>query len=1476
MADVAKKSPRKKIKRPLSSRARVGLGVWSVIRLLILVPLWLFGLVALLLGTALSPWGTEQLLSQAQKRGYLSYEAQSGGLLDEFTLQGFRLNVAGTRVVIDELELRWADDCLLSGRLCLDTLRAEGADIRLSASKNEPEPPPENSEPLRISLPFPVEIRELVLRDSAITLGDGTRIALASLTTAAVAEGERVHLAPTALDQPRVFLPGSPGVRLTQGLDTPLDATGIDGALAVHAPAEPAPADDDEGGVLVTEQGRTELPEIRLPIDVIVDEFEVNDFALEGAFDYQVERLTLAGSAIESDIEIDTFYVLTPDAEVELAGSVRLADSYPLDLRLDTTLYLPERFPELSGNTLTLALSGSLAELSGELETDGLVDVMLDAQVDVLDPLFPFDVRLQTDQLQWPLTPPEGSESDPITVEDLDLRASGSLEAFSVVLNAEGVENTRLDGQVELDDPSYPFDIRLQSERFQWPLNVPEEAQAEAEPFVVQNLDLRANGSLEAFTVVLDADGVENTRLEARADIDEPNTPFTARLQSERLQWPLISPENAETPPWVVENLDLRASGDTTAYTLDLSVDAEGPEVPQIALDVEGSGDTGAFRWSSLALTLNESRLSSQGQVSWADGIALNTRIRLDTFDPSHFVQDLDGSLNGDIELGVLQQGERWLIDLPALSIDGELRDYPLTLEAALRANTDLEVDIDRLRFAQGNNRLTAQGRASQQALSLDADIALEQLQTIHPELAGRLTGDIRARGSIEQPQINAALEGRELRFADNAVERLTLSADIAGIDDPRLDVDLGLARIVAGGQSLESLDLTLDGRLSQHTLSLDVQGGDGNQIQRAALALSGRFDQPNQLYQANVTPLEVDSEAGNIRLESPLDLRYNLANGQARLSPFCLRRIEGGVVCSTDTVNASAEQGSATLTLREVPMEMLEPFLPEEWSFNGDTTADLGLAWSQGGARWQADVQLLSQLAITAINEYGQPVRLPVIDLDAQVDANQASANANVVLSLSEAGQMSLDLTVNDPIGQGLLNGELRASNIELEPYLPMVAQLDQLEGALNGTVSIGGTTAQPDLQGTLALRGVRARGPDIPIDVQDGELALRFDGGQGSIDGFLAAERGRLNITGDAYWPENEPWRVGIDLNAVQEPLLVVLPQFGRLEAAPDIRIRINPELLQIRGNVDVPWARLEIGQLPPSAITPSGDEIIITEREDREAERQAQLRAANGEGPSAADELAAGGMAIDLFITVSLGDDMKLSAYGLESNLAGDLEVRQESGVLQLFGEVNLVDGRFQAFGQDLLIRRGQLLFSGPPGQPVLDFEAIRNPDITQDDVIAGLRVTGTAEEPNVAIFSEPAMPENSALSYLLRGRGPEGSGGLDSALTTALIGMSLGRTGGAVGSIGEAFGISDLTLDTTGAGDESQVALTGQLTDDLRISYGVGIFSPIAELTLRYTLWRNLFVQVVTGTSQAVDLIYTFSRPGSTTILPRQQQ
>ena len=73
---------------------------------------------------------------------------------------------------------------------------------------------------------------------------------------------------------------------------------------------------------------------------------------------------------------------------------------------------------------------------------------------------------------------------------------------------------------------------------------------------------------------------------------------------------------------------------------------------------------------------------------------------------------------------------------------------------------------------------------------------------------------------------------------------------------------------------------------------------------------------------------------------------------------------------------------------------------------------------------------------------------------------------------------------------------------------------------------------------------------------------------------------------------------------------------------------------------------------------------------------------------------------------------------------------------------------------------MIRKGQISFSGLPSQPMLNIEAIRNPEAMEDSkVTAGVKVIGMASSPQVTIFSDPAKPQDQALSYLLTGRSLE---------------------------------------------------------------------------------------------------------------------
>lgn len=1325
------------------SRALVRALLWLVVAL----PLWGLGLALLVLGLALSPWGSGLLLEEGAKRGYYDLEAVEGAPLDRLVLHGLHLEVAQAALSVERFELAWAEDCLLRGRLCLERLDAQGVRLRLAASDGEAESETETAGegPGEIRLPLPVEIRALSLVDGDVQLANGTRVRFDDFTSGAEAEGSALELLPTRLVGLRVALPLSPGARLAlaeAGHDAArLMAPAIDAAIAAQSPLPAMAAAQLEGlaATPLAERERLSLPTIDLPLDIAVPELVVEEASLSGPVDYAVRRLALTLSASGQTVEVTPLEVATLDTDATLSARVELHGDYPLEARLEAALWLPELFPALAGERLTLDLHGSLAALEAELRARGPVHADLRARADVLDPTLPFTASLDSPLLQWPL-----------------------------------------------------------------PLSAPPAEEGES----------------------------------ASAPVEEP---------------------------YLAEDVSLRLEGSLSDYRAALSAQLEGPQVPRTRVALSGSGDREHFAWTPLSLTLGRASAVSRGRVTWAEGLDVEAVLRLDDVDPGRFTDAVPGRLSGDAELAFRQTLDGWQVRVPDLAIRGELAERPLSLDAHLSGGSDLRWNVERLDFRQGENRVQARGQVADTAIDLSGELDLPDLASLHEALGGTLAGQFTAGGSLEEPRLDLALTGEALAFADHRLSTLRLEGQTSGLDDPALDWSLTLDGVVAGGQRLDTVALALEGRLSEHRLDLEATAGEDLPLSRADLRLVGGLSADRQRYTGRLDPLTVASDYGELRLDEAIAFEADLEAASVQVQPFCLRRDQGGRVCLDGPLAASAERGEARLSLDELPMELLEAQLPEAWQVNGETGLSLSAEWRQGGADWRARAELVSRLSGQGEDAYGQPWELPDTRLDATLEATPRRAEVDMALELAESGRVALDLAVIEPLEAGRLDGRLRLDDFQLSRYRTLVVGVESLEGTLDGDVRIAGTREAPRLDGRLTLIGLAASGADVPVIVRDGEVRVDFDGDRGRIEGFVAADDGRLTIRGDAAWPAPDDWRLAVTLDGTEEPLLVTLPEFGRLRVAPDVRVRVAPTLLQVRGQVQVPWARLEVGQRPAAAVSPSPDEVIITEREDTRM-REAAARATEG-GPDAATAAALNeaGMAVDLQVDLRLGPDMELEAYGLSSALAGTLEVRQQNGPVQLFGDVNLSDGRFRAFGQDLLIRQGELLFSGAPDQPLLDFEAIRNPEVTEDGVIAGLRVEGFAAEPRLTIFSEPAMDEARALSYLLRGRAPSDSD-TDGALTSALVGLTVGQTGGAVGAIGQAFGIEDLSLETAGGGEDSQVVVSGYLTEDLRVSYGVGIFSPIAELALRYTLWRNLYLEAISGAAQAVDLVYTFSLPG----------
>ena len=120
----------------------------------------------------------------------------------------------------------------------------------------------------------------------------------------------------------------------------------------------------------------------------------------------------------------------------------------------------------------------------------------------------------------------------------------------------------------------------------------------------------------------------------------------------------------------------------------------------------------------------------------------------------------------------------------------------------------------------------------------------------------------------------------------------------------------------------------------------------------------------------------------------------------------------------------------------------------------------------------------------------------------------------------------------------------------------------------------------------------------------------------------------------------------------------------------------------------------------------------------------------------------------------VRVILGDEVEVKASGFSGEVTGSLLVIEQPGKATTgVGELLVSNGVYKAYGQDLTLERGRLVFAGGPvGNPGLDLRAFRRAD---DGTIAGIMVRGTLEAPQTTLYSDPPMGQSEALAYLLLG-------------------------------------------------------------------------------------------------------------------------
>ena len=916
----------------------------------------------------------------------------------------------------------------------------------------------------------------------------------------------------------------------------------------------------------------------------------------------------------------------------------------------------------------------------------------------------------------------------------------------------------------------------------------------------------------------------------------DPDLPFDIALSEGALQWPLRG--SAE---YTVDLAALEVKGSLKGYQLGLKTEVDGSAIPKLDLEVSGEGDLSQVELETISLKTLGGEVTGQVMANWQDPINWRATLGLDNIQPGLEWQQAEGNISGSLTTtGQLLASGGWQVELPILDIEGVVRDYPLDIEGELSASDqagkgDIKIVTPGLEIRHGPNGVHVSGNLDKE-WNIDTVIHVPELDKSIPDLKGKIDGEVSLRGALAEPKIVADLGARQMAYTDLAtVTSINISADISPLPSPSGQLNLYVGDLHYQDKVVDSIDLAFAGSRQEHELSLTML----SELLKASMHINGGVEEkPDLAWRGTLDKVEFSSEQGRWMLDQKVGLAYLIDQQIATMEAHCWNQASSKV-CLTEDLTAGAS-GEAHLEVRNFAFDQVAMFVPQGTELHGEVNVTASASWAPDKSP-EVDVSVMLPKG-KVVQQVEVPVELGWENIALNAGLHNDALAADWLLDITDNGDIKGNLDVADVRStHQALDGRLLLQQINLDMLQPLLGEFGRVDAEINSDIKVSGPVTHPQVNGELVISDLVAQGDITPVEVRTGQFEVLFSGYDAQLNADIETPDGVLQLDGDASWRDLTAWSTNIRVFA--ESLKADVPPMVKIEVKPDMTIAVTPKLARIDGDIYLPWGRITVEELPPSAVGVSSDEVILNK--DLQPEEE------NTELP----------MVLEVGVNIHIGDDFRLSAFGLRGGLIGKLNVTQKDKGPFIVGEIEIDKGVYRSFGQDLIIEEGKVLMNGPADQPYLAIKAIRNPDNTQDDVVAGIRVTGPANEPEIEVFSEPAMPQQNALSYLLRGQDIEGSTG-GSAMTTALIGLSLAKSGRVVGEIGETFGVSDLQLDTAGSGDESQVTVSGYITPDLQLKYGVGIFDSFGEFTVRYRLLTDLYLEAVSGMDSAVDLLYQF--------------
>jgi translocation and assembly module TamB len=883
-------------------------------------------------------------------------------------------------------------------------------------------------------------------------------------------------------------------------------------------------------------------------------------------------------------------------------------------------------------------------------------------------------------------------------------------------------------------------------------------------------------------------------------------------------RWPLVGAEvgiRSATGEYALSG--------TWPYDLRGSAVVSVPKLGSVPLRMEGTLGKDRLIVHAAELNTLDGQASVFGEVVWAPRQSWSMAGNASGINPGKLRADLPGQLN----FGFSAAGEGFssaaAFSVELKNIAGRLRGLPARGGGKL-ARRGKGWQFDAVRVGLGQTNLQLDGKIAEE-LAVKFAIDATDMSLLAPQSRGQLHAHGTLGGTRRVPALTLSAHGKGIHHEGLSLDSIDAEVDFDMGAMHRSKIDLHAKNLIFQKRQLTALDLTIDGTTLSHEMRLDAKAVG------LAVQLQAQGGVTNGLWRGRLTGFNVDgNESLHLVLEAPIAL---LASAdRVHVDKLCVHGQPGRMCMQADWTPA---HWSADVAAQDLPMSTLTAGLTPSIEYRGrlNVTAN-----ASGDAGLPLVGSLKADLVDARLSHHTPSGKIELIKLGTGLvtaNATRSSIATEISFDAGDVGTIKGNAEVlrAASVWQEMpLRGELHAQTAELGYVTLYFPEIDKASGKLDVNLAITGTLGTPLLEGSIKLSNTELDFFQVNLSLRQTELEAKLHDNALDFTGSAHIGQGTLSAHGGLAWRDSLPYGQfhleGTELRVADVPE-------AQIDASPTLDFTIKGRQISVAGNVKVPYARIVPADLT-GAVRASSDEVLVGKEPEDPTKR----------------------FEVTSEVTLSLGDKVSIDTSGLKARLTGSIAVRSGfDNVTSGTGELSIEGGKYTAYGRQLDIQRGRLIFNGGVVEdPGIDIRAVKEfPDVT-----AGVNVRGTLRQPRITFFSDPSLTQSQILSLLLAGGSLESVQNRQNGAASQLLAQ-----GGAIlaQQLGSRVGIQDVGLESDLTNDTSLV-LGRYLSPRLYVSYGLSLTQQLNTVKLRYSLNDHWVIKTEAGQARGADLVYTIQK------------